>query len=163
MCGTSQVPFTILRCGIVFGRDDHFTTSLAKLGALVPGLFPLAGRGEVLLQPLWVHDLTTALIWLLEEPSSLFQRFEVAGPEQISLAECVELILTRAGIHRLLVPIGAPYLRMGVALMERLLPHPPLTTFSLDYVAANRTTDLDSLAEGHRSATIQDDRPAGLP
>lgn len=141
----SDVPYTILRCGIVFGLDDHFTSSLAKIAALLPVFFPLVGQGEILLQPLWVEDLVTTLMWLLEEPSSLNRRFEIAGPEQLSLAECVDLVLTRAEIRRVIVPVGAPYLRAGTALLERLLPHPPLTTFSLDYVAANRTTDLDSL------------------
>jgi NADH dehydrogenase len=141
----SEVPFTILRCGVVFGEDDHFTTSLAKVGALMPVFFPLVGQGEILVQPLWVEDLVTTLMWLLEEPSSLNRRFEVAGTEQLSLAECIDLIFASAGIRRVVVPVGAPYLRAGTALLERLLPHPPLTSYSLDYVAANRTTDLDSL------------------
>jgi uncharacterized protein YbjT (DUF2867 family) len=141
----SGVPHTILRSGIVYGPRDHFTTSLAKLAAISPGLFPLAGQGEVLLQPLWIEDLTTTVMWMLEEPGTLNRRYEIAGPEHLSLAECVGLILERAGVHRLVVPIGAPYLRMGLSLLERLLPNPPLTTFSLDYTAANRTTDIDSL------------------
>ncbi len=141
----SGVPFTILRTGVVFGPEDHFSTSLAKIGAVLPGLFPIMGHGEVLLQPLWVQDLTTTLQWLLEEPASLNRRYEIAGPEQLRLAECVKLILASAGLRRVIVPIGAPYLRLAVALMERILPHPPLTTSFLDYVAANRTTDLDSL------------------
>jgi uncharacterized protein YbjT (DUF2867 family) len=99
----------------------------------------------VLLQPVWIQDLTTTLTWILEEPGSLNQRFEIGGPEQLSLAECIDLILGGAGLHRVRVPVGAPYLRMATALIERLLPRPPLTTFSLDYVAANRTTDLDAL------------------
>lgn len=141
----SGVPFTIVRSGIVFGKGDHFTTGLAKIGAILPVFFPLVGQGEVLLQPVWVQDLTTTLTWMLEEPGSLNQRFEVGGPEQLSLTECVDLIFAKAGLHRVRVPVGAPYLRMGIALMERMLRQPPLTTFSLDYAAANRTTDLDAL------------------
>ena len=141
----SGVPYSILRSGLVFGQGDHFTTSLAKLGALMPGLFPLPGQGEALLQPVWVDDLTTTLTWMLEERGTLNQRFEVGGSEHLSLAECVDLTFARAGIHRIRAPIGAPYLRMSIALMERLIPHPPLSTYFLDYVAANRTTDLDAL------------------
>jgi uncharacterized protein YbjT (DUF2867 family) len=141
----SGVPFTIVRSGVIFGPSDHFTTSLAKIGAILPGLFPLAGQGEALLQPLWVEDLSTTILWMLEEPSTLNRKFEIAGPEQLSLLECARLALEKSGIRRILIPLGAPYLRLGVALMERLLPRPPVTSFSLDYVAANRTTDLDSL------------------
>jgi uncharacterized protein YbjT (DUF2867 family) len=141
----SGVPYTILRSGIVFGLGDHFTTSLAKMGAIIPVVFPLMGQGEVLLQPLWVDDLTTTLLWMLEEPSTLNRRFDIAGPEQLSLRECVELTFGKTGIRRALVPIGGPYLRLAVWLAERLLPRLPVTMFSMDYAAANRTTDLDSL------------------
>jgi uncharacterized protein YbjT (DUF2867 family) len=142
---SSGVPYTIVRSGVVFGPGDHFTTSLAKVGALLPIVFPLVGQGENLVQPLWIQDLVTTLLWMLEDPSTLNRRFEIAGPEQLTLRMCAELTLAQAGIRRALVPVGAPYLRMAVALVERVMPQPPLTTFSLDYVAANRTTDLDSL------------------
>jgi NADH dehydrogenase len=59
-----DVPYTILRSGILFGPEDHFTTGLARLLHLSPVLF-VPPRNDILLQPLWVEDLTR-LVWSLE-------------------------------------------------------------------------------------------------
>lgn len=142
---TSGVGYTILRSGVVFGAEDRFTTALAKLSAVLPIVFPLVGQGATFVQPLWLDDLVTTLLWILEEPGSANRTYDLGGPEHISLRECIELVHQRAGMRRWLVPTGAPYLRLLVAVLERLLPNSPVTDYSLDYVAANRTTDLDAL------------------
>jgi hypothetical protein len=36
-------------------------------------------------------------------------------------------------------------LRAGAALMRRVLPRPPISPFFLDYLASNRTAEIDSL------------------
>ena len=79
----SGVPYTIIRTGIVFGRDDHFTTSLAMMLSALPFIFPLPGEGETLLQPLWVEDLATALLWTIDDPATKGQIYEIGGPEYL--------------------------------------------------------------------------------
>jgi uncharacterized protein YbjT (DUF2867 family) len=142
---SSGLAYTVLRSGLVFGRDDHFTTALAKMSGVMPLIFPLVGQGTSLIQPLWIEDLVTTIQWILEEPRSANRIFEIGGPEHLSLKECLEIIHQCAGMRRLLVPVGAPYLRLLTAMLERLLPNPPMSTYTLDYLAANRTTDLDAL------------------
>ncbi|MCE7861425.1 MAG: NAD-dependent epimerase/dehydratase family protein, partial [Chloroflexi bacterium CFX2] len=59
----SGLPYTIIRSTIVFGAEDRFTHSIAATLRSAPFLFQLPGDGRVLLQPLWVEDLVTALVW----------------------------------------------------------------------------------------------------
>jgi uncharacterized protein YbjT (DUF2867 family) len=142
---TSGLAYTILRSGLVFGREDHFTTALAKLSGIFPIMFPLVGQGTTLVQPLWLEDLVTVIQWIMEEPASVERTLEFGGPEHLSLRECAEVVQHRAGMRRFFIPVGAPYLRILTSLLERLLPNPPVTEYTLDYLAANRTTDLDAL------------------
>lgn len=141
----SGVPYTILRSGVVFGAQDHFTVSLAMMLAASPLLFLMPGDGSTLLQPIWVEDLATVVSWALEDPATRFRTFELGGPEFLSFAQIVALIMPAAGVTRILVPTRQPFLRAGARLMARILPRPPLTAFWLDYLAANRTTELDSV------------------
>ncbi len=141
----SGVPHTILRSGVVFGEDDHFTRPLAMIAASVPLVFLLPGEGDSLLHPLWVEDLATAVAWTLEDRQPTGNALEIGGPEFHSLRQVMTLILPAAGLTRILLPTRQPYLRAGAALLRRLLPRPPITPFLLDYLASNRTAEIDSM------------------
>jgi uncharacterized protein YbjT (DUF2867 family) len=142
---SSGVPYTILRTGPAFGVEDHLTVPLAMLLAVSPLVFPMPGDGRMLLQPIWVEDLATCISWGLDDPSMRGKTFEIGGPEFVSYRQLVERVGQFAGYVRFLVPTRQPFLRLIGGFMERFLPFPPLTTFTLDYLAANRTASLDAL------------------
>jgi len=141
----SGVPYTILRTGLAFGVEDHLTVPLAMLLAVSPLIFLLPGDGATLLQPIWVEDLATCITWGLDDPSLRGMVIEIGGPEFVTYRQLVERVGHFAGYVRFLVPARQPYLRMAAKLMEWLLPAPPETTFNLDYLAANRTAELNAL------------------
>ncbi len=141
----SEVPYTILRSGVVFGAEDHFTTSLAMMLAASPLVFLMPGDGSTLLQPLWVEDLATVIAWALDDPATIRQTFDLGGPEFLSFRQVVSMVMPAAGVTRILIPTRQPYLRAGARLIAWLLPRPPLTAFWLDYLAANRTAELNVL------------------
>jgi uncharacterized protein YbjT (DUF2867 family) len=141
----SGVPFTIIRSSVVYGPEDHFTTSIARQLSLLPIIYLLPGNGDTLIQPLWVNDLTTALSWTLDDSATLGQTYEIGGPEFLTYKRVVELVMVAAKKHRSMIPFRPPYLRIGARLAERLFSNPPFTSFWLDYLAMNRTTDLASL------------------
>lgn len=141
----SGVPYTILRTGLAFGEEDHLTVPLAMLLAVSPLVFLLPGNGTTLLQPIWVGDLATCVSWGLDDPSMRHRIFEIGGPEFVTYRQLVERVGQFAGYVRFLVPARQPYLRLAARVLERLLPFPPVTTFNLDYLAANRTASLDAL------------------
>ena len=77
----SGVTFTIIRSAIVYGLNDHFTTSLARLLNALPSFFFVPEDGSTLLQPVWVEDLVTCLIWALDNDLTVNQTYSVGGPE----------------------------------------------------------------------------------
>lgn len=141
----SSLAYTILRSTVLFGTDDFFTTSLAMLMAGSVLFFPIPGDGSTVLQPLWVEDLATCIGWSLYEEETKGGTFELGGPEYFTLRQVVSMVMRAASIMRIIVPTRPPYLRAGAWLMERTLRHSPISTNWLDYLAVNRTTDLDTL------------------
>ena len=141
----SGLQYTILRSAVVFGPNDGLTSGISSLLASVPFLFFVPGNGKVLLQPIWIEDLATCLSWAMEDPGMLDVTMEVGGPEYLTFRQVVEMVMRNKGVRRRLVGIPPPYIRGLTVFMESMASATPTTVYWLDYLAANRTTALDTL------------------
>ncbi len=141
----SGVPYTILRGSILFGPGDEFTTGLAKLLAAAPGFMPLPSKGETLVQPLWVEDVVTCLIWALDNPETVNLTYEVGGTETLSLRQVVGVVMEITRQPRVLVNWPTQSMRALTILMEFLFPHFPASIFWMDYLAVNRTCPVNTI------------------
>ena len=139
-----SIDYTIFRSGIVYGPQDGFTTGLARLLSVSP-FFLTPGDGSTLLQPLWVEDLVTCLIWSLDYPKTRNQTYEIGGPEYLTFHQIVDEINQVLGIRRRLIPMRQPYLRGLTIILDQILPGLPISVYWLDYLAANHTCSLDTL------------------
>jgi uncharacterized protein YbjT (DUF2867 family) len=151
----SGVDFTVIRSSIVYGENDGFSTGLAQLISTIPFVLPIPGDGKTLLQPLWVEDLVTALVWALENKTTRNEIYEVGGPEALSLAQIVTLVMETIGVRRRILPIPPPLLRGMTVTLESLFPDLPVSVYWLDYLAANRTTGLDNLPRFFNLAPVR--------
>jgi uncharacterized protein YbjT (DUF2867 family) len=140
----SGVNYTILRSAIVYGPGDRFTTNLARVLAMSPFFIFMPGDGKSLVQPIWVEDLATCLVWALEDKDTLNRTVEVGGPEQLTFRQVLDLVMSASGITRRIVPARPPYLRRLSKTLELMLPGMPVTEYWLDYLAANHICALDS-------------------
>ena len=141
----SGVPYTILRGSILFGPGDEFTTGLAKLLAISPGFLPLPSKGQTLVQPLWVEDAVTCLIWALDNPDTVNRTYEVGGSESLSLRQLVGLVMEITHQPRILVNWPTQSMRALTILMEFIFPRFPASIFWMDYLAVNRTCPVDTI------------------
>ncbi len=140
----SGVPHTIFRSALLYGPEDHFTTAFAKVVSMFP--FMLMPRdGEVLIQPLWVEDLVTCLLWSLENPDTINRTLEVGGAEYFPYRQAVEIILEVIKKQRRMLSLGLPYLRAATITLENTMPGFPFSTFWVDYFSNNRTCAVDTI------------------
>ncbi len=140
----SGVPHTIFRAALLYGPEDHFTTSLARLMGMFPLLF-LPRDGEVLIQPLWVEDLVTCLVWANDMPETVNQTYDIGGAEYFSFRRVVEIVMETMARRRLLVSLPLPALRSLTVAFESMFPGFPFSTFWVDYLSYNRTCPVDSV------------------
>jgi uncharacterized protein YbjT (DUF2867 family) len=141
-CG---VDYTIFRSAIVHGPGDHFSTELARLLRISPGIFLMPGKGQMLLQPLWVEDLVTCLTLAMDDPNTANQFFSVGGPEILTFQSIVESVQKSIGRRHIIASISPAYLRILALYLENSFPNFPLSVFWQDYLAADRTCELDTL------------------
>lgn len=141
----SGVPHTILRSSIVFGPEDGFTTALADILRYSPGFVPIPGDGRTLLQPLWVEDLVTCLVWTLQNPDTVNQTYEIGGGEYFTLRQIFEILMDVTHTRRLLLPLSPPYMRVLIVLLDSVARRLNASTYWIDYVAVNRTCPVENL------------------
>lgn len=141
----SGIPYTIFRSAVTYGEGDHFTSSLAVLMKISPYFVLLPNQGETLLQPIWVEDLVTILGWSLDMPETLNQTIEVGGPEYLKLREICAMIIQAIHIKRQFANISPMALNVLTEVLETIMPNFPTTVFWTDYLAMDRTTNVDVL------------------
>jgi uncharacterized protein YbjT (DUF2867 family) len=141
----SGVPYTIFRSAMLFGPGDQFTTELVRMLRISPGIFLLPGDGSSLLQPLWVEDLVTCMALSIEDSTMAGQIYAVGGPEFLTFRHIVEMLMAITRNQRWIVQISPAYLRMLSVFFENSFKNFPLSVFWQDYLAADRTCELDTL------------------
>ena len=142
----SGVPYTIIRSSIVFGPEDGFTSALTDIFKYAPGIIPIPGDGRTLLQPLWVEDLVTCLLWTLEHPDSLNQTYEIGGGEYFTVRQMLDTLMAITNRQHLLVSLPPPYMRALFVTLDSFARNISASTYWLDYIAVNRTCPVDNIS-----------------
>ena len=141
----SGVPYTIIRSTVVFGPEDDFTDTLATLIRATPGVLPIPGNGRTLLQPLWVEDLVTCLVWALQNDDMENQTYDIGGGEYFTLRQVLETVMRVTHTRRLIVPLSPPYMRALFVILDAFTPGFNVPTYWIDYFAVNRTCPVENL------------------
>jgi len=144
---TSGLRWTVLRPSVIFGPEDQFVNVLGRLIRLTPKIFPLPGGGTARFQPIAVDDVARVVRLSLEKKETVNQVYDLGGAVPLTLREMTERIMTAMKTDRTLVGVPVKVLRPLVALAERLLPNPPVTSSLLDLLALDNTVAHNALTE----------------
>jgi NADH dehydrogenase len=141
----SDRAWTVLRPSVIFGPEDEFVNVLARLVLLSPLVYPVPGGGTARFQPVAVGDVAKAIAVSLERESTAGQAFALGGPEPLSLREITQRVLAAMGTRRVLVGAPVAALKPVVAVAQRVLPNPPVTTGLLALLANDNVTPDNAL------------------
>jgi uncharacterized protein YbjT (DUF2867 family) len=132
---SSGLQWTAVRPSAIFGPQDEFFNSLARLVQLTPLVFPLIGGGTAKFQPVSVYDVVEAMVRSLDDDNTIGKEFELGGPEVLTLGEIESRILKALNTSRVMVPAPVGLLRAPVFIMEKALPGSPVTSSLLELLA----------------------------
>jgi uncharacterized protein YbjT (DUF2867 family) len=133
---TSGLDWTAFRPSVVWGPEDEFANTFARLVPLSPIIYPIVDK-KARFQPIWVEDLVTAMVKSMDDDATSREEYELGGPEVLTLEEIERRTLKAIGARRLFVPVPRPMLTLIVALMEKVLPNPPVTRSLLELLAVD--------------------------
>jgi uncharacterized protein YbjT (DUF2867 family) len=137
---TSGLDFTIFRPSIIFGRHDQFINTFIRLIRLSP-IVPIVGAGTTRVQPIWVEDVAACFTQSLQKEQTIGKVYELGGPEPISLEGLIDILIQRMKKSRLKIHVPVSMMKINAAIMELILPRPPLTREMLTMLQEDNTCD----------------------
>src|SRR5207302_169586 len=78
-----------------------------------------AGRGRVACQPIWAQDVADCVIGALRAPPpDRHARYELAGPQTLTLNELLQVVVRSLGRHRPLLHVPTPLVSRGLRALQ---------------------------------------------
>ncbi len=139
----SGIAWVALQPSVLFGDHAAFTAAFAQIARWSP-VMPLLGGGKLRLQPLWVEDLVGCLTRCVEDRRWDGQAIDLGGPDHLTFAQVIDLILETMRVRRLKAPLPVPVARVQARVMS-ILPHPPLVPATLELFDFDNITTLDAV------------------
>lgn len=140
----SDLNWTAFRPSVIWGPEDEFANTFAKLVPFSPIIYPIVDK-QAQFEPVWVEDVSNAVVSSINNPAVSRKEFELGGPEILSLEEIEERTLEAVGAKRKLVPVPPSFIRLIVTLMEKILPNPPVTRSLLELLAVSNVTSSNAI------------------
>jgi len=110
------LPTTVFRPSVIFGPNDKFFNRFASLLRISPVL-PLA-CAQTKFQPVFVGDVSKAIIGALTDRKTFGERYELGGPEVRSLYEIVRYASKLTGSRSMIVPLGQTMSKLQANIFE---------------------------------------------
>lgn len=159
----APLELSILRPSVIFGAGDSFLNLFAALQSVFP-VMPLACV-DARFQPVWVEDVSEALLRCVVGKETTGKTYECAGPQVFTLGELVRLTGRLCGHERPVVGLPESLGRLQAAAME-LMPGVPLMSrdniqsMRVPNVATGQLPGLDAL--GIQASSLQAVAPSYL-
>ncbi len=142
----SGLDVTILRLGMVYGKNGKGYTKMVKNVTAVPFVIPLIGNGKYRRQPVYVQDVVEMMVRVLERDDTIGKTYYLAG-EAISYREILEVIANSLGVRKIFLPLPA-FLWKGMGLvLERVMKNPPMSKRDVTSMMAEAVFENDSAEE----------------
>jgi uncharacterized protein YbjT (DUF2867 family) len=145
MLKESGLDWTIIQPSVLFGKDAPFIKGLSDLIRSAP-VVPLIGGGKVKFQPIYVEDVVTVIIKVLQDPMGTNRKtYTIGGPAYYSFTQVIDALLLTMHKTRIKAPAPTVLVGIGAAVMEVFLPKPPITKAAMTLFSFDNTTDLNSI------------------
>jgi len=153
-------PVVIVRPGLVYGPGDLHL--LPFFQSILRRRFRPVGRREAWLHPIYIDDMTEALVRCGQREEAIGECFHLAGKEPVAVSELARLIARAEGSRlppgRIPVAAARAVAGLGDLLPNGLSQHVPLTRSRLEFLTHSRVYDVS------RAARLLDFRaPTDLP
>lgn len=126
----SGLSVRVLRPSVIFGLDDQFINTFARLQRLAP-VVPLTGA-TTRFQPVWVRDVAQALVKLIQGVCPEHTTVQACGPEVLTLADLVRHAGQWAGCPRPIIPLPLSLGRLQACVLEALPGRPLMSRDNVD-------------------------------
>jgi NADH dehydrogenase len=142
----SGLNWTITRPSIIYGPGDGFTSRLRDVIRMSP-FVPVIGPGEGMLQPIFIKDLVDAIVKVVYNKDWFGRYVEMGGPEKLTFDEIVVKLKDALGTIKPTLHVPIWFVRPAATVMEKILPHPPVTNDQLTMLEEDNICSMGDMDE----------------
>jgi NADH dehydrogenase len=142
----SGLDYNIFRPSVIFGEGDGFVSMLSRMIKLMP-IIPLIGRGEFLLQPIFIDDLILVMVESLQKDRALNKTIEIGGSKPLKYGEIVGIIKRVLQKRRGTIYLPMWFIKINARILEKIMKPAPLTTDQLLMMKAGNICDNQQLKD----------------
>ena len=124
----SGLPYVILRPSLIFGPGSAFIDQMIGVMRAIPLLRPVPGTGEYRFRPMHVDDVAECFVQSLNNSAARGQTIDLVGAEELTLENITDEIAAYLGVHKTVVHIPIPLMKIAARLFSILPITPPITT-----------------------------------
>ncbi|AHB13932.1 MULTISPECIES: complex I NDUFA9 subunit family protein [Dehalococcoides] len=135
----SGLDYSILKPSVMFGQGAGFINALIRSFKPYPLLAPVAGNGKTRLQPVWVEDVVSCLLKMLDG-EKIHQSVQIGGPQIFTYDEVLSAVMQAMGVKKPRMHVPVSLMHPLVWLMERTSSNPPITLPELKALSVDNIT-----------------------
>lgn len=148
----SGLDWTAFQPSVIFGEGDEFINTLADLVRkpllFLPAPFlPVVGDGKTKFQPVWRDDVIDAFIRALDDRSTIGKVYQLGGPTMITYSAMLDTIMAKLGKKRAKIHVPVALMKPVVAIMDKILPKPPVTPAQLMMLSLDNSAPQSATAD----------------
>ena len=136
---------SILRPSVIFGPEDRFFNTFAKMARFSPAL-PVIGA-DTKLQPVFVGDVAEAIARLIDAGVADGKTYELGGPEVKTMRQLMTYVLNVTYRKRLLINLPFPIASL-IGTLVGWLPGAPITSDQVEVLKSDNVVSAKAMAEG---------------
>jgi NADH dehydrogenase len=142
----TKLYWTIFRPSYIFGEKFPF------LDVIMPMIkfrlvMPVVGSGQNNIQPVHVDNVAQAIVSSVYDKGTVANTFDLAGPDQLSIQELMEVSRKLLGIPGVSMNIPSPTAAKAATGLSKLLPKSALSTDVIQLLLSNSTTSENALED----------------
>jgi len=135
----SGLSHVIIQPTWIYGPEDVALNRFMGFARWLP-FVPTFGNGEQMMQPIFVDDISKIIADAVDKSEATDQTFEAGGPDRLSMDDVVRTALEVGGKKRPILHQPA-VIGKAMATILQLLPAPPLTPDSIDFITNEAVAD----------------------
>ncbi|MCG9479541.1 MAG: NAD(P)H-binding protein [Actinomycetia bacterium] len=139
MIEKSGLDYTILRASMIYGSEND--TNFSKMIKYIKdkGYFYLFGKGDNLIQPVYIEDVATAIAEVIANEKTYNKTYELAGKEPIKYSQMLDIVKEKMGLDFKIRKVPMGLASFIVSIYSKMSKNPHLTPDQIQRLKYDKT------------------------
>ncbi|GEM_PF-1034151 len=137
----SNLDWTILRASMIYGSLDDGNFSSMINFILKKGYFVVFGKGNNLIQPIYIEDVANSILFVLKNKTTFKKIYTICGPKPIKYIDMLKTVQLLLGRNFKIIKLPAKLSRAFVSLYCKINKNSKLTPDMIDRIQIDKTYD----------------------